>query len=64
MEGAHYRMSIGHSSPALAHVARGDPAKARQHCACQSENVNQQKKCDDQLAITLALPQGLEPWTP
>ena len=23
--GAHYRMSIGHSSPALAHEARGDP---------------------------------------
>ena len=26
--GAHYRMSTGHSSPALAHVARGDPVKA------------------------------------
>ena len=23
--GAHYRMSTGHSSPALAHEARGDP---------------------------------------
>ena len=42
--GAHYRMSTGHSSPALAHVARGDPVKARQHCSQQGNLVGVNNK--------------------